>query len=256
MIKNPLVSIIMNCHNGQIFLEESLKSIFSQSYENWELIFWDNKSNDKSKKILNNFKDKRIKYFYSNEFNTLYKSRNLAVKKATGKFITFLDTDDIWNKKKLEKQISFVKKNNVKICCTNIEILNHRNKKRKNFIKNNKEITTQKLLNRYDLGISTIMIEKKLINKILFNTKYEIIGDFDLFVNLSLKYKIGYLDEVLATYRLHEKSLSYQRIDLHIRELRSWIKYHEIKFKKNNFNFKYQKFYLLKLMIKKSLKFF
>ena len=232
MIKNPLVSIIMNCHNGQIFLEESLKSIFSQSYENWELIFWDNKSNDKSKKILNNFKDKRIKYFYSNEFNTLYKSRNLAVKKATGKFITFLDTDDIWNKKKLEKQISFVKKNNVKICCTNIEILNHRNKKRKNFIKNNKEITTQKLLNRYDLGISTIMIEKKLINKILFNTKYEIIGDFDLFVNLSLKYKIGYLDEVLATYRLHEKSLSHQRIDLHIRELSSWIKYHEIKFKK------------------------
>ena len=110
MTKNPLVSIIMNCHNGQIFLEESLKSIFSQSYENWELIFWDNKSNDKSKKILNNFKDKRIKYFYSNEFNTLYKSRNLAVKKATGKFITFLDTDDIWNKKKLEKQISFVKK--------------------------------------------------------------------------------------------------------------------------------------------------
>ena len=252
MTKNPLVSIIMNCHNGQIFLEESLKSIFSQSYEKWELIFWDNKSNDKSKKILNNFKDKRIKYFYSNEFNTLYKSRNLAVKKATGKFITFLDTDDIWNKK-IGKTDQFVKKNNVKICCTNIEILNDRNKKEKTLLKTIKKI--HQLLNRYDLGIS-IMIEKKLINKILFNTKYEIIGDFDLFVNLSLIYKIGYLDEVLATYRLHEKSLSHQRIDLHIRELRSWIKYHEIKFKKNNFNFKYQKFYLLKLMIKKSLKFF
>ena len=116
-----------------------MKSIFSQSYENWELIFWDNKSNDKSKKILNNFKDKRIKYFYSNEFNTLYKSRNLAVKKATGKFITFLDTDDIWNKK-LEKQISFVKKNNVKICCTNIEILNDRNKKRKTLLKTIKKL--------------------------------------------------------------------------------------------------------------------
>ena len=52
MKKNPLVSIIMNCHNGELFLEQSLKSVFLQSYKNWELIFWDNKSKDQSKKIL------------------------------------------------------------------------------------------------------------------------------------------------------------------------------------------------------------
>ena len=65
MIQKPLVSVIMNCHNGETFLKESLKSLLFQTYSNWELIFWDNLSEDNSKKILNEFSDKRIKYFLS-----------------------------------------------------------------------------------------------------------------------------------------------------------------------------------------------
>ena len=72
MKKNPLVSIIMNCHNGELFLEQSLKSVFLQSYKNWELIFWDNKSKDQSKKILIKFKDKRVKYYYYSKNLTHY----------------------------------------------------------------------------------------------------------------------------------------------------------------------------------------
>ena len=62
---SPLVSVIMNCHNGQKFLNDSLKSLFKQSYKNWELIFFDNNSEDNSKKIVKSFKDKRIKFFSS-----------------------------------------------------------------------------------------------------------------------------------------------------------------------------------------------
>ena len=69
---NPLVSIIMNCHNGSKFLEQSLNSILKQSYKNWELIFWDNKSNDSSKKKFLKFKDKRFNYFFSKKYNKLY----------------------------------------------------------------------------------------------------------------------------------------------------------------------------------------
>ena len=58
-----LVSVIMNCHNGEKFLNESVKSVINQTYQNWELIFFDNLSNDNSKKILQSFRDKRIKYF-------------------------------------------------------------------------------------------------------------------------------------------------------------------------------------------------
>ena len=61
--RHPLVSIIMNCHNGEKFLEDSLKSIFNQTYQNWELVFWDNISTDKSSMILKKYKDQRIRYF-------------------------------------------------------------------------------------------------------------------------------------------------------------------------------------------------
>ena len=71
MHQNSLVSIIMNCHNGQRYLKYSLKSIFNQTYKNWELIFWDNLSTDGSKKILDQFRDKRVKYYKSKKFISL-----------------------------------------------------------------------------------------------------------------------------------------------------------------------------------------
>ena len=72
MPKEPLVSIVMNCHNGEKYLKKSVASIINQSYSNWELIFWDNKSSDNSAKILKDFKDKRIKYFYSKKKKLFY----------------------------------------------------------------------------------------------------------------------------------------------------------------------------------------
>ena len=101
----PQVSVIMNCYNGEKYLKQSLNSLVSQSFKNWELIFWNNKSNDRSEKILKNFKDKRIKYFKSKNFTKLYRARNLAIQKAKGKYICFLDVDDWWVKQKLQMQI-------------------------------------------------------------------------------------------------------------------------------------------------------
>ena len=71
----------MNCHNGEKYLKNSIKSVLNQSYKFWELIFFDNQSKDKSKKIVLSFKDKRIKYFRSKKINSLYEARNLAISK-------------------------------------------------------------------------------------------------------------------------------------------------------------------------------
>ena len=101
--KSPLLSIIVNCYNGEEYLKDCLKSILKQSYKNWELIFWDNISTDQSKNILKQFKDKRIKYFKSKKFTSLYEARNLAVSKAKGDYVSFLDTDDLWKRNKLSE---------------------------------------------------------------------------------------------------------------------------------------------------------
>ena len=98
----PKISIIMNCHNGEKYLSQSIKSILNQTYSNWELIFFNNKSTDNSSSIVKNIKDKRIRYFESKNFLKLYDARNKAINYANGKFIAFLDTDDLWAKNKLK----------------------------------------------------------------------------------------------------------------------------------------------------------
>ena len=131
MQQNSLVSIIMNCHNGQQYLKYSLKSIFNQTYKNWELIFWDNLSTDGSKKILDQFRDKRVKYYKSKKFISLYKARNLAISIAKGKYISFLDTDDLWKKNKLFDQVKILQKNKkVDIIYSNYDLKNENNNKK------------------------------------------------------------------------------------------------------------------------------
>ena len=110
--KKNLVSIIINCYNGEKYLKHSLRSVLKQSYKNWELIFYDNLSTDKSKSIIQKKikKDKRIKYFKSKQFLNLYEARNRAIDKSKGNYICFLDTDDFWDKNKLKVQIDYIKK--------------------------------------------------------------------------------------------------------------------------------------------------
>ena len=83
--KKPLVSIIMNCFNGEKFLKKSLRSVLNQSYKNWELIFFDNVSTDRKYKNCQNFNDKRIKIFQSKKHLKLYHARNEAIKHSKGK---------------------------------------------------------------------------------------------------------------------------------------------------------------------------
>jgi glycosyltransferase involved in cell wall biosynthesis len=87
----------MNCHNGERFLQASLKSVLNQNYKNWELIFFDNSSTDKSRKIFNSFNDSRFKYFYNQNKINLYDARNKAIIKTKGDFVAFIDVDD-WGK--------------------------------------------------------------------------------------------------------------------------------------------------------------
>ena len=121
----------MNCYNGEKYLSESIKSVLSQTYQNWELIFWDNKSDDKSAEIFKIYKDKRFKYFYANEHTSLYKARNLAIEKSKGDFISFLDVDDLWANNKLELQIPYFNNPDVGVVFSNVWLIKKGTKKKK-----------------------------------------------------------------------------------------------------------------------------
>ena len=103
MVEQPLVNVIMNCFNGEKYLREAIDSVKAQTYQNWELIFWDNQSTDDSAKIVQSYNDPRINYFYAPNHTLLYEARNYAVEKSLGQFIAFLDVDDYWDENKLEE---------------------------------------------------------------------------------------------------------------------------------------------------------
>ena len=83
------VSIIMNCYNGEEYLREAINSVIAQTYENWELIFWDNRSTDNSAQIFQEFKDIRFRYFLAPSHTLLYEARSMAMQKVSGEYIAF-----------------------------------------------------------------------------------------------------------------------------------------------------------------------
>ena len=254
--KNFLVSVIMNCHNGQKYLKKSIKSILDQEYKNWELIFWDNKSTDNSKKILKSFKDKRIKYFFSKNYFKLYDARNRAVQKAKGKFICFLDTDDWWYKNKLKLQVKeFQKNKNYNVIYTNLNIFYEKNKKIKIFSKEKlpSGTITQEMLDKYRIGVITVMIKREIFKKYKFDKNYEIIGDFDFFMKISLSNKFGYIDKPLAFYRIHGKNFSDIKLNIYHKELQHWINKIGPNFIKEGFLLRGQILFLRKLKFKNFL---
>ena len=155
----------MNCLNGQEFLNYALKSVLNQTYKNWELIFWDNKSTDNSAKILKSFKDKRIKYFLAKKRTVLHKARNQAIKKTKGKYIAFLDVDDMWSRNKLALQIPKFKNKKIGLVYSNFYKYYKPGKTDCSLSKLPKGKITGSIIKNYKIGIITVVIRKSFISK-------------------------------------------------------------------------------------------
>ena len=231
--KKKLVSIILNCYNGEKYLQHALNSIEKQSYKNWELIFWDNRSTDNSKNIFKSFKNKKFKYYISKKHTSLYKARNLAIKKSRGQFISFIDADDLWEKNKLKKQVElFLRNKQVSLIYSHLWRQNENLKKRKLYWKKDlpSGIIYKKIIKEYCIGIITVMIKKNILSKKnAFDPKYNVIGDFDLFTKLAKKNKFMAVQAPLATYRVHGENLSIKNRIKEIDELKDWLRNNKYK---------------------------
>ena len=163
-MKKPKVSVIVNCLNGSAFIKKCLKSILNQSYSNYEIILFDNNSKDNSIKLARNFKSKKIKIFKSKRKLKLYDARNKAIAKSNGKYLAFLDVDDAWHPKKIEKQVQKINFEKSDICYTNYWLINGG---KKIFSKNKlpSKNMTYEILDNYPICISTVLLKKKIFLK-------------------------------------------------------------------------------------------
>lgn len=206
----PTVSVIMNCLNGSKYLREAIDSVYAQTYKDWEIIFWDNASTDKSSMIARSY-DNKLRYFRGEKTVPLYAARNFALQQAKGKYIAFLDCDDMWLQQKLEWQVPLFE-NDVKVglVYSNVKILEGNDSFRRiNSLQPSGRIFSH-MLRHYNINLQTAMISKTALDSLdkWFDDSLNLAGDVDLFLRIAHDWDIKYLPKVTAVYREHGENLS------------------------------------------------
>ena len=202
----PMVSIIMNCYNSDKYLQEAIDSVYAQTYQNWEIIFWDNSSTDESAKIARSYNDK-LNYYCSEKNTNISIARNFAIKCAKGDIVAFLDADDIWLPNKLTKQVE-VYNNGALIIYGKFQFID------KDKLKLPQKITVfpsgyilKFLLMKYNpISQGSVAIDRQLLLNYMYDPYYKLLGDFDLWIRLSRFHEFISIDEVVELSRLHGKN--------------------------------------------------
>lgn len=205
-----LVSIIMPSYNTANHISKSINSIIKQTYKNWELIIVDDCSIDNTDKIVAEFlNDKRIKYLKNKKNFGAAVSRNRALKEAKGKWIAFLDSDDLWKEEKLEKQIDFMEENNYDFSYTYYEEINENGEKLNVEIQGPKKITKFGMYNYCWPGCLTVMYNAEKIG-LLQIEDIQKNNDYAMWLKIIKKTNCYLYSYSLAFYRKRSGSISRQ----------------------------------------------
>ena len=205
-----LVSVIIPYHRKIKFIKKTINSIKNQTYKNLEIIIIYDDEDYSDLKYIKKIKrsDSRIKLILNKNILGAGESRNLGIKKARGKYIAFLDADDLWKKNKIQSQLLYMHKNKFDVCHTTYEIFRKNNKKRKLMIAKTFKNYPQ-LLPSCDIGLSTIILKKNIITKNCKFSKLKTKEDFVLWLLILKKnITIGGFDKNLTTWRKLDNSLS------------------------------------------------
>tara|TARA_Y100000996_G_scaffold120548_1_gene90244 strand:+ start:1329 stop:2219 length:891 start_codon:yes stop_codon:yes gene_type:complete len=243
-----LVSVIVNYHNGEKYLEDCIKSIVNQDYKDIEIILWDNASTDNSKKIVEKFNNTKIKYFRNPIKENLYKARNKAIKESSGDLIAFLDCDDWWEKNYLSSREKFFNNSKIDFFYSNTNVFFERKKRNKLYRKFKLPSGNifSSLSKDYFIIISGTIFRRGIFLKFgNFNEGYNIIGDYDFIMKISKDCNAHAIDLPLLNYRVHQNNFLKNHTKLYYEEYKDW--YEREKKQNDEFFQKYNNFFKNKL---------
>ena len=210
-----LVSIIMPAYNSEAFINETIDSIKNQTYKNWELIIVDDCSTDNTIKIIKDYQkeDSRIQLFEQEKNMGTAIARNVAVEKANGQYLAFIDSDDLWKKEKLTAQLSFMEENNYRFTSTSYEEVDEQGNPTGKKILSQKKLDYDGLL-KFNQGNSTIIYNANELGK-FYIPDIRKRNDFVMWLQVIKKTKYIYgMEEALTQYRIRDGSLSQNKLDL------------------------------------------
>lgn len=219
---DPQVSIIMNCLNGAADLPQSLQSVREQTFQDFEIIFLDNASTDESAQIAQAFGSK-LHYFRNEEVKPLGMARNQAIAHARGKFIAFLDCDDLWLPEKLENELQLFYKNPaVGLVCTDTEIFNGEKILSKVFAASTpaRGMVFNELIERQWISMSSAMLRKEALDsvqekgsqgKVWFDERLNVCEEADLFYRIAHDWELDYVPQALTRWRVHSRNTTFHK---------------------------------------------
>ena len=212
-MENELVSIVMVNYNQEKFLKKAIDSVLIQTYKNWELIIVDDGSTDRSVDIIKEYEDDRIKPIFLQENSHICIATNTGFAAVNGKYIARLDSDDIWEKEKLEKQMDFLQQNpDAKVCFTQIELIdengeniNDREPELLSLYNSRQKSREEWIKFFFFVGNSllpTLVFEKKLLDIVGgFKLNYCQTHDFEFLIRLIKHTDFYFVEEELVKYR-------------------------------------------------------
>lgn len=201
-------------YNAERYINETIDSVLSQEYTNWELLIVNDGSTDATKSIIDDYaaKDKRITTIHKSN-SGVSDSRNTGIRSAKGDYIFFLDADDIWNPNNLSEKINYLIKEKVDAVYSSCELINESSIPMNSFLNGTSNVTLSDVLSsrgNYTTAPSGIAVTKHVLDEIKgFDINLSNNADQDFFINiLAAKFKIGFITRTLWKYRIHEGNMS------------------------------------------------
>jgi glycosyltransferase involved in cell wall biosynthesis len=212
MTSPPAVSIIMNCRNGERFLEGALASVASQTFQDFEVIFWDNQSTDRSADIARGF-GSQLRNFRAATPMTLGEARNGAVAQAKGQYIAILDVDDRWRPRKLEQQVRlFAGRPTLGLVHCDAVRLDDSGRRLSRWSEErrfSRGRVLEDLVRSCFISMSTILIRRDvLVESGGFDSRFHQVEDWDVYLRIAERYEMDFVDEVLVDELIHANNAS------------------------------------------------
>lgn len=199
-----LVSVIMPVYNGEKYIAEAIESILNQTFQDFELLIINDCSTDETVSIINLYGDKKIRLIHNDTNLGLARVRNVGIKNAQGKYIAWLDSDDISLNTRLEKQVNLLENNPaIGMCGTWVETIGDAEYVWQYPIASDTIKATMLFHNCF--ATSSVMLRKDILDKYeyVFDLDYPPAEDYDLWEKISRQYKVANIAEILTHYRLH-----------------------------------------------------
>ena len=234
---NDIVSIITPVYNSEKYIADTASSVFSQTYSNWEWLIVDDCSSDQSLKIIESFDDPRVSIIKNSQNQGVVASRNKAIAAAQGRYLAFLDSDDMWFETKLEKQVLFMQENNYSFTFHSYYKVSEKGELGE-LVQARSEVNYNDMLNSNFIGCLTSMYDASQLGKFNMIPGYKAREDYICWLNILKKVGKAYaISEPLAKYRVISNSLSSKKIEMLKEQYRVYREVLKLNYVQANYHF-------------------